>query len=58
MATIIPVTQKDMSFMSLLEEGISNMRSKNNPRFDIAIDKHKQWKKDILKDIVSKKVVN
>jgi len=55
MVTVIPVSREEMALMSKLDRGVKFMRAKENPRFDIAIDKHKKLKKEMLKDILDKK---
>lgn len=52
MTKIFNVSKEDMRTMALLDKGIIHMRSKNDPKFDVAIDKQKKLKKDYLKQII------
>lgn len=52
MGKVISVSKEDMRTMSSLDRSVISMRSKGNPRFDTAIDKHIKLKKEYLKQII------
>lgn len=51
MTTIIAVNQDQMRLMSTLDKGVKFMRSKGDPKFNVAIEKHKSLKKEVLEEI-------
>lgn len=54
-ATIIHVTREEMRTANALKRSVSWMRSKNNPKFNRAIDKDHSLRQDYIKSIAIRK---